>query len=456
MAYVPHADEDIRQMLAAMGLDSVDQLFAHLPANVRLGRDLDLPLGLSEEEVRDWFRCAARANHGQGELVSFLGGGVYDTVVPAVIDALVSRSEFLTAYTPYQPEVSQGTLQAIYEWQTLVCRLTGLAVANASMYDGATALAEACHVAVGAKRRPLVVLPATLNPRWARVVRTSMRGAGIAVSEAPAGPDGTTDLDALKRTLAQAPAACVVVPNPNYLGLVERVDDLAALAKAAGALVVAAVNPVSLSLLKTPGEFGAELCVGEAQPFGLAPTWGGPLLGFLSCSDEHKRRIPGRIVGRTTDSRGQEGYVLTLQTREQHIRREKATSNICSNQGLMMLRATIYLAMLGRGGLAALGEANRARIEALRTRARRVPGVSIPFDGPCFNETVLRLQRPAREFRAFARGRGVLAGIPLDGVAGCGPNDLLVAVTEKRSLAQIDLYAALLAEFAAGGGKGAA
>ena len=455
MPYVPHADEDIRQMLSAMGLDSVEQLFSHLPANVRLGRDLDLPPGQSEEEVRDWFRCAASRNHGQGELVSFLGGGVYDTVIPAVIDALVSRSEFLTAYTPYQPEVSQGTLQAIYEWQSFVCRLTGLAVANASMYDGATALAEAVAVAIASRRRPLAVLPATLNPRWARVVRTSLRGSGLDVAEAPAGPDGTTDPAALKALLAARPAGAFVLPNPNYLGLIEPVDELAAIAREAGAAVVAAVNPVSLSLLRTPAEYGAELAVGEAQPFGIPCGWGGPLLGFLSCSDDHKRRIPGRIVGRTLDNRGNNGYVLTLQTREQHIRREKATSNICSNQGLNMMRATIYLAMLGAGGLAALGEANRARIEALRERARAVPGVSIPFAGPVFNETVLRLPRPAAEFRAFARARGVLAGIPVDGVAGCGPNDLLVAVTEKRSLAQIDRYAALLAEFAAAGGKGA-
>ena len=454
MPYVPHADEDIRQMLAVMGLDSIEQLFSHLPSNVRLGRDIDLPLGLSEEEVRNWFSCAASINHGTTELVSFLGGGVYDTVIPAVIDALVSRSEFLTAYTPYQPEVSQGTLQAIYEWQSFVCRLTGLAVANASMYDGATALAEACQVAVATKRKPLVVLPATLNPRWARVVRTSMRGAGIAVVEVPAGIAGTTDAAALESVLANAQAAAFVLPNPNYLGLVEPVAELSAVARAAGAIVIAAVNPVSLTLLKSPAEYGAELCVGEAQPFGIPPTWGGPLLGFLSCTDEHKRRIPGRIVGRTTDSRGQDGYVLTLQTREQHIRREKATSNICSNQGLNMMRATIYLAMLGAGGLVELGEANRARIEALRKRAAAVPGVTLPYTGPVFNETVLRLPRPAREFRAFARKHGVLAGIPLDGVADCGPNDILVAVTEKRALYQIDQYAALLAEFAATGGKG--
>jgi glycine dehydrogenase subunit 1 len=448
MAYVPHSDSDIRAMLDSMGLASVDDLFAHLPAAVRLGRPIDLPAGLSEEEVRRWFRCAAARNHGQGELTSFLGGGVYDTIVPAAVDAISSRSEFLTAYTPYQPEVSQGTLQVIYEWQSFVCRLTGLEVANASMYDGATALAEAVAVAVAAKRKKCVVLPATLNPRWRRVVETMLSGEGVEVRTAPAGPDGTTDLDALPALLDGA-AACVVA-NPNYLGLVEPVKELGAVVGGAGVSLVAAVNPVSLSVLTSPAEYGAELAVGEAQPFGINPSWGGPLLGFLACADQHKRRIPGRIVGRTQDNRGQDGYVLTLQTREQHIRREKATSNICSNQGLNALRATVYLALLGAGGLAELGQANLTRIAALRKRAAAVDGVTLPLPGPVFNETVLRLPRPAAEFRAFARAHGVLAGIPVDGVAGCGPNDILVAVTEKRTAHEIDNYGRLLEAFVRG------
>jgi glycine dehydrogenase subunit 1 len=241
-------------------------------------------------------------------------------------------------------------------------------------------------------------------------------------------------------------AACVI-PNPNYLGLVEPVDELSRVITDAGAIVVAAVNPVALSLLKAPAEFGAEIAVGEAQPFGVAVSWGGPLLGFMACADKHKRRIPGRIVGRTADSRGQQGYVLTLQTREQHIRRDKATSNICSNQGLNALRATVYLAMLGSGGLAELGEANLTRITALRRRVSGITGVSLPFDGPVFNETVVRLDGSAAKFRSFARERGVLAGLPLIGVAGCGEGDLLVSVTEKRTAAEIDLFGRLLEEF---------
>ena len=449
MPYVPHTAADIQAMLKVIGKKSVDDLFAPLPAGVRLGRDLELPSGMSEEEVRRVFQQAARRNRGQGDLVSFLGGGLYDAIIPAAVDALVSRSEFLTAYTPYQPEVSQGTLQAIYEWQTYICRLTGLDVANASMYDGATALAEGLGVMVAGRRKQTVVLPRNLNPRYRRVVQTTMNGQGVQVLDAPVGPDGTLDLDGLSKLLDDRVAA-VVVQNPNYLGLVEPVSELSKIVQDAGVGLVAVVNPVSLSLLQTPGEYGADLAVGEAQPFGIPTSWGGPLLGFLACGDKLKRLIPGRVVGRTKDDRGQAGYVLTLQTREQHIRREKATSNICSNQGLNALRATVYLAMLGAEGLLELGQANLTRIEALRRRAAAVPGVQIPFAGPVFNETVLRLDRSAADFCSFARKHGFLPGIPLGGFPGCTDNDLLVAVTEKRTTAEIDRFGEILAEFLAG------
>jgi len=455
MPYVPHSPADIRAMLDVIGKKEIGDLFSHLPENVRLGRPLDLAPGMTEEEVRRYFRKAAAANHGQDELVSFLGGGIYDSIIPAAVDAISSRSEFLTAYTPYQPEVSQGTLQVIYEWQSFICRLTGMDVANASMYDAATALSEALSVALAARRKKAIVLPVTLNPRYRRVVKTMMAGEGIKVIDAPVGPEGTTDPVALAEVMTDDVAACVI-PNPNYLGLVEPVDELSRVIRDAGAIVVAAVNPVALSLLKTPVEFGAELAVGEAQPFGVSPSWGGPLLGFLACTDKHKRRIPGRIVGRTADNRGNEGYVLTLQTREQHIRRDKATSNICSNQGLNALRATVYLAMLGAGGLAELGEANLTRITALRGRVSCIAGVSLPFGGPVFNETVIRLTRSAAGFLAFARKRGVLAGILLQDFAECGTGDLLVCVTEKRTAAEIENFGLLLEEFMsdATGGKG--
>ena len=447
MPFVPHTPEDVRAMLDVIGVDSVDDLFDTIPAAIRLDRDLDLPPGLTEEEVRSFLADLAAENVTQVDLVSFLGGGVYDSIIPAACDAISSRSEFLTAYTPYQAEVSQGTLQVIYEWQTFISRLTGLPVANASMYDGATALGEALVLACGARRKQKVILPATLNPRWRRVARTMLSGFGVEIVEAPVTSEGTTDPDALAK-LADQETAAVVLQNPNYLGLIEPVQALSDAGKQNGALLVAAVNPVSLSLLKSPAEYGADLAVGEAQPFGIGTCAGGPLLGFFAASDKLKRRIPGRVVGRTVDRHGTDAYVLTLQTREQHIRREKATSNICSNQGLNALRATVYLAMIGGTGLRELGQANRLRLEALREEAAGVEGVELPLPGPAFNETVIRLPRPAREFRDFARQFGLLAGIPLAGVAGCTENDLLVTVTEKRTSDDIELFGEALAAFA--------
>ncbi|MBD3222261.1 aminomethyl-transferring glycine dehydrogenase subunit GcvPA [bacterium] len=449
MAYVPHTPEDVRAMLDAIGIESVDDLFATLPPDARLDGGLDLPPGQSEEEVRRFLSDLAAENITQADMVSFLGGGVYDSIVPAACDAISSRSEFLTAYTPYQAEVSQGTLQVIYEWQTYVSRLTGLPVSNASMYDGSTALGEALVLAVSARRKQKVLLPETLNPRWRRVARTMLQGFGTEIVDVPSTDEGTMDVEALAE-LADGETAAVVVQNPNYLGLIEPVEAISTAGKANGALLIAAVNPASLSVLRSPGEYGADVAVGEAQPFGVYPGAGGPLLGFFAVTDKLTRRIPGRVVGRTVDRNGAGAYVLTLQTREQHIRREKATSNICSNQGVNALRATVYLAMLGRTGLRELGEANLQRLAALRNEVAEIDGVELAFAGPAFNETVIRLPRPAREFRGYARQFGLLAGIPLDGVPGCTENDLLVAVTEKRTAEDIELYAEALHGFVNG------
>jgi len=446
MPYTPHTAADVRQMLAAIGVAEVDDLFASLPDSVKLAGGLNLPPSRSEEEVRRIMLGFAGANRHIEEAACFLGGGIYDSIVPAIIDPLVSRSEFLTAYTPYQPEVSQGTLQAVFEWQSFICRLTGLAVANASMYDGATALCEAVRIGVAQTRRSRVVLPALLNPHYRRVVTTVLRGEGIAWVDAPAAADGTTDPDALA-ALCDDTVGAVVIQNPNYLGRIERLDALSAAARNDGALLVAVVNPVSLSLLQAPGEYGADLAVGEAQPFGLYPGGGGPLLGFLAAADKLKRRLPGRVVGRAVDRQGRSGYVLTLQAREQHIRREKATSNICTNSGLCALRATIYLALLGSGGLRELGEANRVRCAALQSGVEQVPGCSLPCGGPVFNEFVLRLPVPADLFVRHARQQGLLAGLPLAGFGPCREEDLLVAVTEKRTAEEISRYVEVLREF---------
>jgi glycine dehydrogenase subunit 1 len=454
MPYTSHTPADIRAMLDTIGVDDVDALFKSLPAGVRPAGGLDLPDSLSEEEVWRAMSTLAGLNHAQDELISFLGGGVYDTYVPAAVEAIVSRSEFLTAYTPYQPEVSQGTLQVIYEWQTFITRLTGLPVTNASMYDGASALVEGVLMALSKTRRRKVVAPALLNPRYRRVLETHMAGEGVEIITAPAAADGRTDVDALAALLDDSVGA-LIVQTPNHLGRIEDGRRLAAAAAAAGALTVASVNPVSLSLLAPPAAWGAAVATGEAQPLGVSVSWGGPLLGFLACTDELKRALPGRVVGRTVDGLGRDGYVLTLQTREQHIRREKATSNICSNQGLNMCRATVYLALLGAEGFRELGEANHLRCAALRAALLAVPDASLPFDGPVFNEFVLRIPGSARAFRDFARTQGVLAGIPLDGFAGCGPGDLLVSVTERRSADEIAYYADVLRDFLAGDGEDA-
>jgi glycine cleavage system P protein (glycine dehydrogenase) subunit 1 len=445
MPYTPHTEADIRTMLETLGLESLDDLFRTLPDDVKVDGSLDLPGALSEEDVRRVMTGFSAQNKGQDRYVSFMGGGVYDGLICAATNAITSRSEFLTAYTPYQAEVSQGTLQAIYEWQTYITRLTGLPVSNASMYDGATALVEGVQMALAKTRRGVVVVPETLNPNYLAVLRTSMQGAGKEIRIVPA-TDGLTTAEALGAVLDKDTGA-VVVQSPNYLGLVETCADLAATAHDAGALVVACVNPVSLSILQSPAACGADIAVGEAQSLGIPCSWGGPLLGFMACSDGLKRSIPGRVVGRTTDHDGREGYVLTLQTREQHIRREKATSNICSNQGLNMLRATVHMAMLGSIGFRELGDANHLRALALRRELAEIDGVEFPHGDAIFNEFVIRLPRNASDFLEFARERELLAGIAVDGVAGCGPNDLLVAVTEKRTVGDIELYTDVLREF---------
>ncbi|MCP4144919.1 MAG: aminomethyl-transferring glycine dehydrogenase subunit GcvPA [bacterium] len=449
MPYIPHTEAEISEMLQAIGVSNVDELFAAIPENCKFTGNLELPDTLSEEEVTRLMSGLAARNQGQSDYISFMGGGVYDSIIPAAIDAIISRSEFLTAYTPYQPEVSQGTLQAIYEWQTFITRLTGLDVSNASMYDGSTALVEGVSMALAKTRRQTVLLPETLNPRWAKVLNTSFEGRGYKVLTYGVEENGTADIASLKDLLEDSVGA-VVLQNPNYLGVVEKVDEIAAVVKESKALLVAAVNPVSLPMLKPPAEYGAAVAVGEAQPFGIPTSWGGPLLGFLSCTDALKRQIPGRVVGRTTDTNDRDGYVLTLQTREQHIRREKASSNICSNQGLNALRATVFMSILGKEGLNTMAENNHLRCQALIRGLEEIPGIELPFGTSVYNEFVLRLPVEAKLFTKFARECGILAGIELSGFAGCSNKDLLVAVTEKRNHADIELFTDIVRDFMEG------
>lgn len=444
--YLPHTEADRREMLSALGLDGVDALFADIPAEVRLNRPLDLPPGLSEPEAVAWIGGLAARNAGPGRFTCFLGGGAYDHHVPAAVGHIVSRGEFLTSYTPYQAEISQGTLQAIYEYQSMICALTGMDAANASIYDGASALAEAALMACRVTGRRRLLVSTAVHPAHRRVLKTYASGPGLPLEEVPA-RGGATDPAALEAALALGePPAAVIVQEPNYLGLLEPVEELAAAARAAGALFVAGVDPLSLGLLEPPAAYGADIAVGEGQPLGLGLNFGGPYLGFLAAREAFLRQIPGRIAGRTVDARGRRGFVLTLQAREQHIRREKATSNICSNQALMALAATVYLSLMGPDGLRRAAELCLEKAHYAADRLTAIPGVSLAFDRPFFKEFPLRLPRSAAAVQAGLRERGLLAGPDLSPLGPELADCLLVAVTEKRTRAEIDALAAALEE----------
>jgi glycine dehydrogenase subunit 1 len=440
--YLPHTEADVRQMLEAVGAQDVDALFDCIPEKLRLGRPLELPAAASEQEVLAELEALAATNSESDSLDWFLGAGTYAHFVPSAVDAIISRAEFYTAYTPYQPELSQGTLQAIFEWQTMITGLTGLEVANASMYDGASATAEAALMAMRVTRRSGVVVAGGLHPHYRQVLDTYLGGlrADItAVSQTDSGacgdPAGQIGDD----------TACVIVQQPSFLGTIQ---DLAALAEAAHAkgalLVVTVTEALSLALLRAPGDCGADIVCGEAQSFGVAPSFGGPHLGFLAARNRHVRQLPGRLVGQTVDTHGKRGFVLTLSTREQHIRRERATSNICTNQGLCLLMATVYLALLGRRGLRALAELNLSRSEYAKQRLLDA-GLELPLSGPTFNEFVVRLREPAPAVLARAREAGIVAGLDLEPHApDLGPS-LLVCATELTGAGAIDRLCEVLA-----------
>jgi glycine dehydrogenase subunit 1 len=444
MRYIPHTADDIRQMLEAIGVDSIGRLFEEVPAAIRLQRPLQLPPALSETELlREFSRLAAR-NSTPADRISFLGGGAYNHFTPAVVDHLISRSEFYTAYTPYQPEISQGTLQAIFEYQTLICQLTAMDVANASMYDGASACAEAVLMAVRATRRHRVLLSRALHPEYRETVATYCRYLEVELVEIPVDASGGTDREALRREL-DGRAAAVVAGYPNIFGVIEDLGSLATAAHDAGALLVAAVpEPIALGLLKPPGELGADIVVGEGQSFGLPMSFGGPYLGFFAARLKDVRSMPGRLVGETVDQEGRRGFVLTLSTREQHIRREKATSNICSNEGLCALMATIYLSLLGREGIREVAVQNLSKAAYARESIAALDGFSIPFSGATFNEFVVEAQEGAAAVLARLEEAGILGGIPLARWFGGMPQAFLVCVTEQNTRAEIDALVAAL------------
>jgi len=433
MRFAPHTDDDVREMLARCGLDSLDQLFDQIPPSVRLDRPLDMPDGVSEMEILDDMRRLSALDRSADDLVCFAGSGAYDHYVPSVVWALAGRSEFYTSYTPYQPELSQGVLQALFEYQSMICELTGLEVSNASLYDGATALGEAVNLARSAPGRDRVLVSSAVDPRYVETLRTYGRGAGYEPEVFPA-EDGRGG-----RPEVGPDVAGLVVQHPNRFGILEPARELFGAAHAGGARAIQVFDPLSLGVLAPPGELRADIAVAEGQVLGNHLSFGGPYLGIIATRLDDVRRLPGRIVGETVDVDGKVGYVLTLQAREQHIRRERATSNICTNQTLMAIAATVYLSWLGPEGLAELGRQCAAKANYAASRLTEIPGVDLLFPGErFFKEFALRLPGPAEEVRDALIQRGFLAGVPLPDADGRG---LLVAVTERRTKAQIDALA---------------
>jgi glycine dehydrogenase subunit 1 len=444
MPYTYHSDDDRREMLAAVGVRSEDELIDVIPEKYHLRGLLPIERGRTEPEAVRMLTRLSEANAPAARLVSFLGGGIYDHAVPSAVKNITSRPEFATAYTPYQPEASQGTLQVIFEFQTHVARLTRLPVANASMYDGASALAEACLMTAKITHRDVVLVPRALNPRYERVVRAYLSGQKIEIRTIPHTEAGDVDAAALRTALSDRVAA-VVVQTPNYFGALERPWDYERDVHAAGALLVACVDPVSLSLLKPPGEWGADIAVGECQALGNDMNMGGPLVGFMACRQDYIRQIPGRLVSATRDVEGRDAFVLTLQTREQHIRREKATSNICTNQGLLATRVTVYLSLLGEHGFTELGRVCHERAHTLAARIRACEGYALRYRAPFFREFVVSCPTDASGVVEAARKEGILAGIPLARYYGEGArNLLLVTATERHADEDFDALCAVL------------
>lgn len=434
MNYLPHTDAERQQMLEAIGVASMDELYRAIPPQLK-GRSLDIPEGRSELEVQAHLAELAAKNRSTSQFASFLGAGSYRRYLPTAVDWILHRSEFLTAYTPYQPEVSQGTLQVIFEFQTMLCELTGMDAANASMYDGSTAAAEAAFMACRITRRSKVLVLDTVHPEYREVLETYSDGPGVEVVIVPHSA-GKADPDRLP--IDQA-TACVLIQVPNFFGGLEDVRAIASQIHEAGGLLVVVAEPVSLGLLEAPGAYGADVVVGEAQPFGNTMSFGGPYVGYMACREKHLRQLPGRIAGATTDAAGTRVFTLTLQTREQHIRREKATSNICTNQALNALAATVYMTVVGKRGIRELAHISLQRAHSLSRAIAAIPGFSIPF-GAHFNEFVMKSPMPASELLAKLKGRGILGGVDLSRWWPELSDHVLVCVTETNSPAELERY----------------
>ena len=445
MPYVPNTDDDRKQMLKAIGVSKVEDLFSDIPQALRLDRDLNIP-ALPEMELLSEIQALSRENR-EG-LACFAGGGVYDHFIPAALNTIISRPEFVTAYTPYQAEVAQGTLQVIYEFQTHICRLTGMDIANASMYDGATAAAEAIALASRTTRRSKAVVSETVNPLYRDVIATYLSGSDIEVVTVPM-INGVTDLNRLADVIDDA-TACVLLAQPNFFGLLEQIDEAVETIHRVGAKLIMAVDPIAQALLKTPGEYGADIVVGEGQPLGIPLSFGGPLLGFFAAKQELARSMPGRIAGRTKDIDGKDGFVLTLQTREQHIRREKATSNICTNQALCATAASVYMSLVGKSGLKQVALLSMERAQQAASAIFELEGFEPYFSGPFVREFAVRTPRSATDIVLSMLDKRVLPGIVAsrwyDGMDDC----LIIALTEKRTGEDVAALTEGLKEFSVG------
>jgi glycine dehydrogenase subunit 1 len=441
--YIPHTDAELQEMLKVIGVTSMDELFSDIPSKLRLNGKLNLPDGMSEMEMSNRFKELSSMNVTTDKNICFLGGGAYDHIIPAAIDHLLLRGDFFTAYTPYQPEVSQGTLQAIYEYQSLICSLTGMDQTNASLYEGATANVEAIKMAEAQTRRKKVVILETVNPRYRNVVKT-INGAQSTVIVTVPTEDGATDLGAIKAQLDNETAA-VLVQYPNYFGSIEDIEAIAAAAHEVGALCIVSSNPIALAMLEAPGNLGADIVTGEGQPLGIPLSFGGPYVGFLAAKKALLRRMSGRIVGTAKDVDGKQGYVLTLQAREQHIRREKASSNICSNQALMALTTTIYMSLMGSEGLKEVAMQCFQKAHYMKSELGKMASVTLPFTASFFHEFVVKVPN-AKAVLDNLLEQGIFGGILLEKYYPEMKDCILVAVTEKRTKCEIDRFCNLVKE----------
>ena len=437
MRFIPHTDAERQQMLELIGIEQTDQLFQDIPQDIRLNRELRVAGGLAEMELTRHMNSLAKRNTGVEETICFLGAGAYDHYIPSAVKHILGRAEFYTAYTPYQPEISQGVLQSIYEYQSMIRLLTGMDAANASMYDGASALAEAALMACAATRRDRVVVSKAVHPEYREVVKTYLYGPNIQLVEAPYRGGVTTVEDTA--ALLDKNTAALLVQYPNFFGSIEDLNQLAEAAHAVGALLVVCADPIALGLLKAPGECGADIVVGEGQGLGMPLSYGGPYLGFLACKEKYLRKMPGRIVGQTVDVDGKRAFVLTLQAREQHIRRDKATSNICSNQALCALAATVYLSLIGRQGLTKVAELCLQKAAYAKSLLAKLSGYELAWSGATFKEFVIKTSLAPEKINQELLKHNILGGLDLGRYYPELAGHMLLCVTEKRSRQDIEL-----------------